>query len=85
MALRALDGHGDPGKFGRMFPQLNPLIDSDDALIELAEAMLGLVHGDHKSFLWLRSNWKPELPRADADNFTMVDMLNFVNDMNPTA
>lgn len=51
----------------------------------VAETMLGLVHGDHKSFLWLRSNWKPELPRAEDDTFTMVDMLNFVNDLNPTA
>ncbi len=49
----------------------------------IAETFLGMVHGDRKSFLWLRSNWKPELPRADADTFTMVDLLNFVGDLNP--
>ena len=30
----------------------------------IAEVFLGLVHGDHKSFLWQRSNWTPELPGA---------------------
>ena len=38
-SLRALSGHGDPGKFGRMFPTLDPLRASDDALFELAQAM----------------------------------------------
>jgi hypothetical protein len=38
-SLRALSGHGDPGKFGRMFPTLEPLHASDDALFELAQAM----------------------------------------------
>jgi len=31
--------HGDPGKFGRMFPTLPPLQASDDKLFELAQAM----------------------------------------------
>ena len=30
----------------------------------LSEVFVGLVHGDHKSFLWQRSNWTPELPGA---------------------
>ncbi|MGP3696134.1 peroxidase family protein [Rhodobacter sp. NSM] len=53
--------------------------------IIVAETFLGLVHGDQRSFLWLRSNWKPELPRAEPDTFTMVDLLNFVSDINPTG
>jgi Animal haem peroxidase len=51
----------------------------------IAEVFLGLVHGDHQSFLWQRSNWKPELPRAADETFTMVDMLNFVGDLNPVG
>lgn len=51
----------------------------------IAETFLGLVHGDHKSFLWQRSNWKPELPRADDATFTMMDMLTFVNEINPVG
>ncbi|MCU0911407.1 MAG: heme peroxidase family protein [Rhodobacteraceae bacterium] len=49
----------------------------------IAECFLGFVHGDHDSFLWNRRNWKPELAPAGSDTFTMVDMLNFVNDINP--
>jgi Animal haem peroxidase len=58
----------------------------------IAEVFLGLVHGDNRSFLALKPNWTPELPRADAATFTMVDLLNFVkasatdpavNDLNP--
>jgi hypothetical protein len=49
----------------------------------IAECFLGFVHGDHDSFMWQRSNWKPELPRADDNAFTMVDMLNFVDGIDP--
>jgi hypothetical protein len=58
----------------------------------VAEVFLGLVHGDPKSFLAMKPNWKPILPRADQDTFTMVDLLNFVqasrtdpavNELNP--
>lgn len=35
-----LDGHGDPGKFGRMFPRLPGLTVSSDALEGIADAML---------------------------------------------
>lgn len=51
----------------------------------VAEVFLGLVHGDHSSFLWLRQNWKPELPSAEPGHFTMVDLLNFVGDLNPVG
>jgi hypothetical protein len=53
--------------------------------IIVAETFLGMVHGDHGSFMWQRRNWKPELPRADADTFTMVDMLTFIDDINPVG
>ncbi|WP_282604462.1 heme peroxidase family protein [Pelagibius sp. Alg239-R121] len=49
----------------------------------IAETFLGLVHGDHGSFLWQRSNWRPELPGSDAGNFTMADLIKFVDDVNP--
>ncbi len=51
----------------------------------VAETFLGLVHGDQDSFLWRRTNWQPELPRAETDHFTMVDMLKFINDLNPVG
>lgn len=49
----------------------------------VAEVFLGLVHGDKRSFLWLRKNWKPELPSAQDGHFTMADLLSFVGDVNP--
>jgi Animal haem peroxidase len=51
----------------------------------LAETFLGLIHGDHKSFLWLRANWTPELPSAAPGHFTMADMVRFVDDINPVG
>lgn len=51
----------------------------------IAETFLGLVHGDHKSFMWLRSNWTPDLPSAQPGHFTMVDLLNFVGEVNPVG
>ena len=51
----------------------------------VAETFLGFVHGDHGSFLWQHSNWMPELPRADDRRFTMVDLLAFVDDINPVG
>jgi len=51
----------------------------------VAETFLGLVHGDHESFLWLRSNWTPELPGQTPGHFTMADLIRFVGDINPTA
>ena len=49
----------------------------------IAEVFLGLVHGDHESFLWQRANWQPELPSAQPGTFTMADLLTFVGDLNP--
>jgi len=43
--LHSFDGIGDPGKFGVMFPNLLPLFASDDALAELADAMLDKLDG----------------------------------------
>lgn len=51
----------------------------------VAEVFLGLVHGDQKSFMWKTANWKPELPGAVAGEFTMVDLLNFVGDLDPVG
>ncbi|KEQ09228.1 peroxidase family protein [Pseudorhizobium pelagicum] len=49
----------------------------------VAETFLGMVHGDQESFLWKRSNWKPELPCATEGHFTMADLIRFVGDVNP--
>ena len=50
----------------------------------LAEVFIGLVHGDHQSYLWLRgTSWKPELPSQKAGDFTMADLLRFVGDISP--
>ena len=38
----------------------------------ISEVFVGLIHGDHNSFLWLEKNWKPTLPSAKAGDFTMV-------------
>jgi hypothetical protein len=51
----------------------------------IAETFLGLIHGDHKSFLWRQANWKPELPSAKPDHFTMADLVRFVDDINPVG
>ena len=50
----------------------------------VSEVFVGLVHGDHKSFLWLKGkNWKPTLPSKTPGDFTMADLLRFVGDINP--
>jgi hypothetical protein len=49
----------------------------------IAECFLGFVHGDHDSFLWRASNWKPDLAPSGPGSFTMADMLKVVNDVNP--
>jgi hypothetical protein len=50
----------------------------------VAEVFLGLIHGDNESFLAKQPNWKPTLGPV-AGQFTMVDMLNFVGDLNPVG
>jgi hypothetical protein len=50
----------------------------------VSEVFVGLVHGDHQSFLWLKgTNWKPTLPSKTAGDFTMADLLRFVGDISP--
>lgn len=47
----------------------------------VAEVFTGIVQGDDDSFM-SQKNWKPSLGPV-AGRFTMVDMLRFVNDINP--
>ena len=50
----------------------------------IAEVFVGLVHGDHQSYLWQRgTNWKPELPSKQAGTFEMTDLLRLVGDVSP--
>lgn len=50
----------------------------------ISEVFVGLVHGDHQSFLWQEGmDWKPFLPSREPGDFTMADLLRFVNDVNP--
>lgn len=49
----------------------------------IAEVFVGLVHGDHSSYLWQEKNWKPTLPSAQPNTFTMVDMLKFIGEISP--
>ena len=51
----------------------------------VAETFVGIVHGDHDSFMWKRSNWQPELPSAAPGTFTMADLIRFVGDINPVG
>jgi hypothetical protein len=50
----------------------------------IAEVFVGLVHGDHQSYLWIKGkDWKPTLPSKTAGDFTMADMLRFIGDISP--
>jgi len=49
----------------------------------VAETFLGMVHGDHESFLWLQSDWTPDLPSEKKGHFTMADLIRFVGDIDP--
>jgi hypothetical protein len=50
----------------------------------VAEVFVGLVHGDHTSYLWLKGkDWKPTLPSKKPGEFTMADLLRFVGDISP--
>ncbi len=49
----------------------------------LAKVFIGLLLGDSNSFLVQNKNWKPEFRNETTGKFTMVDLLNFVNDVNP--
>ena len=50
----------------------------------ISEVFVGLVHGDHQSYLWQEGkDWKPFLPSKEPERFTMADLLTFVNELNP--
>lgn len=50
----------------------------------VAEVFVGLVHGDHTSYLWLKGkSWKPTLPSQKPGEFTMADLLRYVGDISP--
>jgi hypothetical protein len=50
----------------------------------IAEVFVGLVHGDHQSYLWQRgTNWTPELPSEQPGTFNMTDLLRLVGDISP--
>jgi hypothetical protein len=50
----------------------------------VAEVFIGLVHGDHESYLWKEGpSWTPTLPSKEPGKFTMVDLLQFVGDISP--
>jgi hypothetical protein len=50
----------------------------------VSEVFVGLVHGDHQSYLWQRGkDWKPDLPSKVPGTFTMADLLRFVGDISP--
>ena len=48
----------------------------------VAEVFVGLVAGDKNSYLSDKT-WKPDLPAKKPGTFTMADLLNFVDDLNP--
>jgi hypothetical protein len=50
----------------------------------VSEVLVGLVHGDRLSYLWLKGkHWSPELPSKTPGDFTMADLLRFVGDISP--
>lgn len=49
----------------------------------VAEVFVGLLKADSSSFLVRKPEWKPTLPAQTLGTFTMVDLLNFVADINP--
>ena len=50
----------------------------------VAEVFVGLVHGDHESYLWRKGvNWKPDLPSKVPGTFNMTDLLRLVGDISP--
>ncbi|WP_202895641.1 hypothetical protein [Iningainema tapete] len=49
----------------------------------LAEVFVGLLETDSSSFLARCPDWKPVLPAQHPGRFTMVDLLQFVGDINP--
>lgn len=49
----------------------------------IGEVFVGLIEEDPNSFLSSQPDWEPTLPSATSGDFTMVDLLKFVDDINP--
>jgi hypothetical protein len=49
----------------------------------VGEVFVGLLEGDPNSFLSKQPDWRPTLPGRKAGDFTMADLLRFVNELNP--
>jgi heme peroxidase len=49
----------------------------------VAEVLLGLLKGDPFSYINVEPCWQPTLPSAAAHEFTMADMVNFVDSPEP--
>ena len=49
----------------------------------VGEVFFGLLEGDPNSFLSRRPGWRPTLPSVTQGNFTMADLLRFVNEIDP--
>jgi len=50
----------------------------------VAEVLVGLVHGDHASYLWQKGpDWTPYLDAAQPGTFTMADLLRLVDEVDP--
>jgi hypothetical protein len=46
----------------------------------VAEVLTGLLDGDPQSYLHQQPNWRPTLPAATKDDFTMTDLVRFALD-----
>lgn len=51
----------------------------------VAETFVGLLQGDASSYLSAHPSFRPFLPAQEAGSFTMVDLLNFVGELNPVG
>lgn len=51
----------------------------------VAETFLGLLEGDPTSYINAHPSFRPELPSATPGTFTIVDLLNFVGEINPVG
>ncbi len=52
--------------------------------IIVSEVLVGLVHGDRQSYLWQNgTSWRPTLPSQTQGDFTIADLLRFVDEINP--
>jgi len=49
----------------------------------VAEVLVGLLQSDPESYLAHDASWRPTLPAAAEGDFTMIDLVNFVNPAQP--